>query len=397
MAKMKGLVKSELRVSNISDDKCCVEKPQCQFQQSSTYLSDYAEKNNLIWDKDHPKIVIWSGGADSSLLLAETAIFCKSAGIPVHTITVNIDWLDPTKVQNEERSRRAFIGKMRELGYDNIEEGSLDIHQNLTFNMGRPTLTQQFTWEMISLSLCPKNSDVFFGFIKGDDVWHINNHRRRIFEESQAWQNTGLRMHDPYELIPKEDIYTRLHLMGLLEHTWTCESPSTLGHPCGFCHPCEERRNVLFNLAIRNSWAREMLANDYGITFEYKDWINPLDITVKYKNILDKYLQTNFGITRKDDTTNLFESFENHLIGCSNNRFRFFIWRGESLIAKMFIDTVDTKKKTFVGHITPEKFFDRWDLHSHMISEKGIFLKQADIMGDPRNNKPFFKEIWFSL
>lgn len=238
---------------------------------------------DLQFGKDHPKIVLWSGGADSTLVLAQLAELNKLRGCsePIYSLYVDVDYIDKDKVASEKNARRRFIEYMNTKGYY-ISDSTITIRRELSYEkkceFTSLTFAQQFLWQMIALQVTPDNADVFFGYIAHDDVWHMNEQRQKMFEAVNAWRDRKLHFYDPLRYYTKADVYNELHKNGILDYVWTCETPSKPGVPCRgsfLCHPCTERYHALIELALDgHEWAHELLERDYDVTFtQKKDWI----------------------------------------------------------------------------------------------------------------------------
>ena len=234
-------------------------------------LYDYERFKELVWDEDHQKIVIWSGGADSTLLMVELAIVCKAKHMNLNTISVDMDYIHQDKIATEKKCRKKLLKFLKSCGLDNIRESSITIKQSLDFYDSSSVhirYPQQFLWGVIPLQLAPDNSDVFFGFIKEDEVWHCSR-RQEFFDIFNRWHNLNLRFHDPYEYYTKKNVYIQLHELGLLKYIWTCETPTGVNEPCGTCLPCQHRRDTLFDLyMIGEKWAGKLLEKEFNIRIE---------------------------------------------------------------------------------------------------------------------------------
>jgi len=230
-------------------------------------LPSFFNCDNLIWDRLHPKIVIWSGGADSTCLMAELAILCKKHDLPLYTISADINWLHRGKVDAEKKARKRILGLLRKRGYDirdNMVTTDVSADYEEDYNPRHP---QQFLWEMIALQLAPANADVFFGFIKEDEVWRKSEIRTYILNAFNTWHGLNIKFYDPYEYVSKTAIYERLKELGLFKYVWTCELPEN-GKPCGNCIPCTHRRAALFELAFHGKkWAEKLLEKENNISF----------------------------------------------------------------------------------------------------------------------------------
>lgn len=255
----------------------------------------YADLNELEFGKDHPKIVLWPGGADSTLVLAQLCSLNKfrKCSEPIYSLYVDVDYIDKNKVESEKDARQKFIEALRNRGYY-ISDSTITIRRSLTYEnkckFPHLNFTQQFLWQMIALQITPDNADVFFGYTVHDDVWQMNDQRQKMFEAVNSWRDGKLHFYDPLRFWTKANVYDELHKNGILEYVWTCESPVKPGVPCSgrfLCHPCTERRNALIELALDGyKWAQELLENEYDITITRKDCL-PMNAKVTGFKVID--------------------------------------------------------------------------------------------------------------
>lgn len=248
------------------------------FKLLDTYLDRHVDAKDMVWDVNHPKIVIWSGGADSTLLLYETGLKCKERNMPVDAIHINVPYLDKNKCDKEKECREYMLERMKaegiEVKYSEIKIDS-DTWQNDHYDgRGKENinwfLPQQMMWTILALQLSPDGSDVFFGYIRHDDFFSIVNEIKNLWYYANLAQNKNIKFHTPYESLFKHNILSQCMEYGIFDHTWTCENP--IKHDdgrietCKTCHPCESRRDALFYLACNgNLWAERKLEEEFGI------------------------------------------------------------------------------------------------------------------------------------
>lgn len=364
------------------------------------FLNDHPE---IKWDKDHPKYVVYSGGADSTLLLAEVGMFCRKNNIPVNVISMNMDVLDRFKGTHEREVRDKFIQFLKRNDFE-VNVNTVNINWTKSeSNICNPKLPQQFYWEMISLALIPKNSDVFFGFIKGDDVWSVDAFRQEIWRNAFEWLESKSHMYDPYKWYGKSYILQRLHALDLLDYTWSCESPlGDTSAPCGTCTPCQHRKEALIQLSLTgNVWADEILRKEYHLKisndFESGEVIR---LHLDYHKLLELYANDVLSDKWLIDThKKIFDAVEEYLDGCFNNRFRFIIWSEEfpdKILAKFRIDEIDKEAHYIIGNLVCENpsIYEKYD-YGKWIKEKGLEFSQIHFQANIQQKKPEVRELWF--
>lgn len=235
-----------------------------------THLYDYIGNDIDSW-KDKTIMLVWSGGADSTLLLHELSMFCKLLGKKLYVVHVNTPLLNKRKRSMETNAMEATYDRIRQSDpsvYCEIKSCRLDIDgtENL-FDTPRTTLSlpQQTMWALYTSLMAPEKTRIFFGYIEEDHFWHY----KESFVNLIYWFNkcTGkdIITDYPYEYVGKVEIIKKLLEMGIYEDTWSCEQVEGICKPCGKCRPCHENITALTELTLDgNTKARNALKSRYG-------------------------------------------------------------------------------------------------------------------------------------
>jgi len=191
------------------------------------------------------EIVIWSGGCDSTLVLAERAVKSSKEN-PVHTLSFNVPWIDKRQMRCEFLARKKILKELKKRGLHIINhEVTLTENQELDFEYGLP---QQHFWFLMSVFYTKKNDKVYFGYIREDDWWHIEKHYTNAHYYLKLCRDRDAKFVYPLEWISKEEVVRNLKKEDLLDLCWVCDSPKKIGVPCGKCKKCLELKDAINKL-----------------------------------------------------------------------------------------------------------------------------------------------------
>lgn len=205
--------------------------------------------------KIRKKLVVWSGGMDSTLLLHQQAKENESED-PVEAFSFKVGFLDENKTRKEEQCRRNYLGfaqkQKLKIVHNIININSVQISEG-----GFP---QQKSWFSFILPYIPDNCDVYFGYIQGDCIWLAVSDFYKIFDEFKyvgGCENSKL--YFPFAFKEKWKILKESREAGIPENCfWTCEFPKKRGRglvPCGKCHPCVTLEMAKKELRYRKKYA----------------------------------------------------------------------------------------------------------------------------------------------
>jgi 7-cyano-7-deazaguanine synthase in queuosine biosynthesis len=207
-------------------------------------------------------LVVWSGGLDSTSVLLD-ALAC---GHEVETLYTSLE-NNGHKVDNELRRRKMMRSVLR------LKEGktfkdtvvnipSLIPAENSICTFWQPTL---WIWGlMLFLKKDHQFDEVRFGYIRGDDFWHVRDKVVKLFKVAlEALGGTKDFPDDPDLKIPRlvypfewqEKIklaeYMYKNNPEILQLIWTCENPENRTE-CGRCNTCQ-KRDKMYNELFRGA------------------------------------------------------------------------------------------------------------------------------------------------
>jgi 7-cyano-7-deazaguanine synthase in queuosine biosynthesis len=206
------------------------------------------------------KLVVWSGGADSTLVLHDLA---KAESIepfpePVRSISFEVSQCPGAPEQARARARILEWFKAREYPVSNMVV-KIDSGDALE-RYGNP----QATLWMLALQALRPDENLYSGYHRGDDFWHGSQHLVYSFHEMQKLgTRTGVWLF-PLETLYKYQVIERLKKTGepgrpetsLYPLVWFCGRPTKddgkpHDDPCGRCQPCITHALALSESALR--------------------------------------------------------------------------------------------------------------------------------------------------
>lgn len=194
-------------------------------------------------------IVIWSGGVDSTLVLAQLL----KEGTDVYTGYIKLA-NNKRKTKRELKVRKKIKKIMKCYPGKIIEDRIFD---NININHSSLKVYGQFNqpplWALGSAYLSKECSEVIFGYVKGDDFWGIYNSFELAFKSLYEIIYTG-RSETPKVSFPlKWDNKHRVYQDAIKEpwfpYCWTCENPKKK-KPCCDCLPCEKHIATMKKLGM---------------------------------------------------------------------------------------------------------------------------------------------------
>jgi len=128
------------------------------------------------------KIVLFSGGCDSTLVLNNLALESFKNNDRIIAFSVNNDQLDHNFLQRSARERiKSELNKRSLINIDFIE---IELKTITGEGLQQTGLLQPLMWIPTVLLYCPSNTsiDIYCGYHKGDDFWIIKDKIQTIIE-----------------------------------------------------------------------------------------------------------------------------------------------------------------------------------------------------------------------
>lgn len=190
------------------------------------------------------RVVVWSGGLDSTLILADelakdTAYGLGTGNVKAITLSGHRQ-LDRAQIACERAARAEFKRWAKARGWKFRHETvrvktSGDIDQNVG---------QSGMWLCHLMPYLRNGDTALFGYIRGDDFWHHRHLFVSAFGAVAASHYSDLKIEFPLEWHRKRDVVDGARRFRMPRRVWwTCDRPKNhptkVGHkPCGKCGKC---------------------------------------------------------------------------------------------------------------------------------------------------------------
>lgn len=187
---------------------------------------------------ERKSVVVWSGGADSTMLLTERA-FASSKANPVIAITVvAYPQIPLVQLQSQAIAQKRYLGWAKKSGFHVS-------HIRLTVKTVNGLLgdhvTQPLVWVAQIAPFLPEHCRLSFGYIGPDKFWHRRHEADEAIAALQKLAKSTWDVDYPYESSSKADILTALRGWKVPNSCWwSCEDARVVGSACRKCKKCIE-------------------------------------------------------------------------------------------------------------------------------------------------------------
>ena len=236
-------------------------------------------------DKGNRKIILFSGGFDSTLVLARIIKEAKD-GETIYAVTFDHNLTGTMKLRREYESQLLILRELRKqfpkikIHHEVIHIESNWISGDVSNNRGP---AQSILWSCNLIPLLEDNDTIYFGYNQEDqDTLHLENIDALIFAACKIQEGKNIYTHYPLKYFRKSEILGFLikEFPNLIEFCTSCEAIRYEGEVvCGECVPCTHIKEALLYLTLRKDElgekAKQYLSSWFGIK-----------VTVDYENDL---------------------------------------------------------------------------------------------------------------
>lgn len=232
-------------------------------------------------DTDSRKIILFSGGFDSTLVLARIIREAKD-GETIYAVTFDHNLTGTMKLRREYESQLLILRELRKqfpaikIHHEVIHIESNWISGDVSNNRGP---AQSILWSCNLIPLLEDNDTIYFGYNQEDqDTLHLENIDTLVSTACKIQEGKKIYTHYPLKYFRKTEVLSFLieEFPNLVELCTSCEAIRYEGEKvCGECVPCTHIKEALLHLALKNDEVGER-AKQY-----LNSWFG-IEITVKY-------------------------------------------------------------------------------------------------------------------
>lgn len=244
-------------------------------------------------DKGSRKIVLFSGGFDSTLVLARLVKEAEE-GSTIYAVTIDHNLTGVEKLRREYESQILILRELRKqfpkvkINHEIIHVASEWISGEAYNSFG---LSQPILWVCNLIPLLEEKDTIYFGYNHDDaailfeeDINNLVKAACRIQEDKTIYT------HYPIKHYSKTMVLKTLiqEFPYLVEFCISCESTFYEGEKvCGTCEPCKNLKQALLNLTLDNEaeeQSKQLLKSLFGInvsiTYDTEDIIEETEAEV---------------------------------------------------------------------------------------------------------------------
>lgn len=190
------------------------------------------------------RVVIWSGGADSTAMLDYFAgVSCKD--YPVRAVSVvSHPYMRKEFMRCQTVAQKEYLKLAKKRGYW-IDHERIRMSGNFKVEFPEESMPQQMCVWLGTIMPCVSDGDeVAFGYIKPDCMWHYRSEFVSAFHAMCAIKGVSAKVEFPFEWSEKYQIFDMLKSAGIPGRCWwSCDHPVG-GKKCGECQKCKKEKGA---------------------------------------------------------------------------------------------------------------------------------------------------------
>ncbi len=203
------------------------------------------------------KMILWSGGTDSTLILAD----CLRNKEDIATIAINHKNITISDIGRKVRHNLFKILSKKHKPWPHIE---VDLNHKSSWglpadvgNVGVHGLIQPVIWIGIVMPFLEPTDDLVVGYNCQDCAIGSLCYIKEVVNSLQMISRKTGRVLFPLEYTTKAEVIVALREHRLISHTWYCEEPKIneqkkTNKPCNECQSCRAHKTALWQLATGN-------------------------------------------------------------------------------------------------------------------------------------------------
>jgi len=194
-------------------------------------------------------IVAWSGGYDSTLVLDR---LCSWGKIDIWAFALDWHMVDELKRQKEKAARDNYREYAKKKGYVFSYE---TVTVTATMSATEGGLPQVLAWFNFITPYLPEESELYFGYHRGDDFWMYRHFAENLMESGTALRNRKVTLQYPLMWMRKCEVVEEVKKRGISSRcVWSCEKPVKRQGKiiaCGTCTPCRTMKLAAYESTLK--------------------------------------------------------------------------------------------------------------------------------------------------
>lgn len=179
------------------------------------------------------RIVLWSGGYDSTLALAKELEEYGNA----EAWTIECDRFGLGLQQSAEATAMLRFKERAKKTKLKLTHNRVRVDMG-AINPGGDCCMQSALFIPLSVYLAPKTATLIFGFHYKDDHWKYDYQFGLMRLYQSEMMDKDVRFENPLRGYHKYEIVEEIKEAGLTKCVWTCENPTRKVRACGKCEKC---------------------------------------------------------------------------------------------------------------------------------------------------------------
>ncbi len=226
-------------------------------------------------EKGNRKIVLFSGGFDSTLVLAKLVSEAEE-GTKVCAVSIEHNLTGMQKLRREYESQLLILRELRrQFPKIKIEHEVIKVESNWISgdSYNSRGLAQPILWLCNLIPLLEDGDTIYFGYIQDDQaILHETNINNLIEASCKIQEGKRIYTQYPLKYFPKTEVLKLLMkcFPYLVDFCTSCEDTIYEGERvCGKCLPCAHLKEALLNISLNNNEtgekAKQLLKNRFGL------------------------------------------------------------------------------------------------------------------------------------
>ena len=226
-------------------------------------------------EKGNRKIVLFSGGFDSTLVLARLVKEAEDNST-IYAVAIDHNLTGTQKLRREYESQLLILRELRkQFPKIKIEHEVIHVESNWITGDAYNSigLAQPIFWLCNIIPLLEHKDTLYLGYNQNDQAMlHEENINNLIKAACKIQEEKTVYTHYPLKYFPKTDVLKTLmeEFPYLVELCTSCEAVRYEGEKvCGECVPCAHIKEALLNISLNNSEvgerAQQLLKDKFGL------------------------------------------------------------------------------------------------------------------------------------